>query len=72
MFVFTDIRRSCWLTFAALRIDSFLAIQSCDTVVLDQSSLANASFRGSEPFKRTRSAAFRPAARSPWVSHCSA
>jgi len=26
-------RRNCWLTFAALRIDSFSAIHSCETVV---------------------------------------
>jgi hypothetical protein len=26
-------RRNCWLTFAALRMDSFSAIHSCETVV---------------------------------------
>jgi hypothetical protein len=43
-------RRSCWLTFAALRIDGFSAIHSCVTAVRFQRSSARASFRRSKRF----------------------
>ena len=53
--VFTRLnRRNCWLTFAALRMDSFFAIHSCETVVRFHSSSARASFRGSDPFRLGR------------------
>ena len=56
-------RRSCWLTFAALRIVSFCAIHSCETVVRFQSSSARASFCGADPFMRGKSFAPSPATR---------
>jgi hypothetical protein len=60
--VFTRLnRRNCWLTFAALRMDSFFAIHSCETVVRFHSSSARASFRGSDPFRLGRFIATRPA-----------
>jgi hypothetical protein len=46
---FVFIRRNCWLTFAALPMESLSAIQTCETVVRFQTISAKASFLGSDP-----------------------
>ncbi len=69
---FLSIRRSCWLTFAALRIASFPAIHSWEPVVRFQSGSAKANLRGSDPFKLPSSRGFRNAALRPPESQRSA
>jgi hypothetical protein len=58
-------RRTCWLTFAALRIASLSAIQLCLATVRSKSKFAKATFRTSEPGKESSSLTDNPAAASP-------
>ena len=58
-------RRTCWLTFAALRIASLSAIQLCLATVRSKIKLAKATLRTSEPGKESSSLADNPAAVSP-------
>ena len=58
-------RRTCWLTFAALRIASLSAIQLCLATVRSKIKLAKATLRTSEPGKESSSLADNPAAASP-------
>ncbi len=66
------VRRSTWLTFAALRRCSFSASHACDAVVCRHNRSARAALRGSVAFRLLSTAGLSPAVTSPARSHCSA